>query len=187
MPIEKIISSIPSASKEQRETMRRNALSELQKPDGRLHAEAQRVLTELEAVEVREVGALVDELKNLNIADRVVRAFQVRPLTETDEKLVRVLIDNPGSTSTQLTEFLGWKGQSWHLHFGTMCANRAIYLWPAPKATWRNGSFYSGILADFEEEGSRFTMMPEVREAFARLGIKACSPASRASHRYRSR
>lgn len=41
-----------------------------------------------------------------------------------------------------------------------------------PKATTPNGKFYTGILADFDNETSRFTMKPDVAAAFGQQGLK---------------
>ena len=91
-------------------------------------------------------------------------------MSEADEKLVRVLLDNPDATSEQLSEAMGWKGQAWQLHFGKMCERREHLLWPAPFEPKRNAPFYSGILAEFDEITRGFTLKPEVVEAFAQLG-----------------
>ena len=82
----------------------------------------------------------------------------VHPTTANDAKLIQVLLDNPGSTSAALTRALGWKAQSWHMRFGTICSKRALYLWPAPDAPKRNSKFYSGNLADLKEPENLFTM-----------------------------
>lgn len=58
------------------------------------------------------------------------------------------------------------------MHFGTMCADRALYLWPAPAAEHRNGKFYSGILADLKEPENLFTLKPDVAAAFEHLGLR---------------
>ena len=79
---------------------------------------------------------------------------------------------HPGSTSTELSQALEWGGQAWHMHFGTMCFNRAVYLWPAPKSEVRAADFYSGILADLSSE-NRWTMKPEVEVALSELGLRA--------------
>jgi len=133
---------------------------------------AQRLIAALDQQEWGERSALIGELRGLDTAERVIRAFTVRPMSETEAKLIQVLLDHPGSTSAALTHALGWKAQSWHLHFGTMCANRAVYLWPAPDAEHRDGKFYSGILADLKEPENLFTMKPDVEAAFARLGLR---------------
>lgn len=173
MNVDKIIATIASASREKREGMRRNALQKLEGDDAAWRANAQKLLDALEAQERQERADLIEELADLNPSDRVLRAFIAEPMSDTEERLISVLLDNPGSTSAELTEKLGWKAQSWHLHFGTMCANRGAYLGPPEQASLPNGKFYSGILADFDENGSRFTMKPDVAAAFATLGLKS--------------
>lgn len=172
MNIEKILASIPSASREKRNQMRRNALEKLDGADVAWHKPAQRLLTTLAAQESTEHAELVAEVAGLEPAERVIRAFTAEPMTATEEKLICVLLDHPDSTSAELTEKMGWKAQSWHLHFGTMCANRGVYLGPPPYAGQATGQFYTGILAQFGENTSRFTMKPDVAAAFAQLGLK---------------
>jgi len=172
MSIEKIIASIANATRDQREGMRRNALDKLDSPNAELRANAERLLAALESQETGEQADLIAELNDMSTVDRVVRAFTVKPLTETEAKAVKALLDNPGQTSTQLSKLAGWEGKIWHRFFGGMCADRAIYLWPAPPAESRDGKFYSGILADLQEPENLFTMKPEATAAFARLGLR---------------
>ena len=173
MSIEKIIASIPKLSNEDRRKMRDNAIERSESADGSQREEAQRVLAALESQERTERAALLEKLQALTPEERVVSAFTVEPMTDTEKQLIRVLLENPGSSSAMLTEKLGWNAQSWHLHFGTMCANRAAYLWPAPPAGVRQGKFYSGILADLKEPENLFTMKPNVAAAFIKLGVTA--------------
>ncbi len=172
--IDKHLAAIPTANADRRAQMRCNAEVWLASGSSDQREAAQRMINVLDQQEQIEHEALIGELGGLDTAERVIRAFTVKPLTKTEVKLVQVLIDNPGSTSTALTKALGWKAQSWHMHFGTMCADRAIYLWPAPNADHRNGKFYSGILADLKEPENLFTIKPDVEAAFARLGLRKC-------------
>ena len=59
------------------------------------------------------------------------------------------------------------------MHFGTMCKNREVYLWPATRSENRDAAFYSGIIATFDPTGALFTMKPDVVAAFKELGIEA--------------
>lgn len=170
--IDKQLAAIPTADADSRAQMRSNAERWLASGTVDQREAAQRMIDALDRQEQTEHEALIGELSGLDTAERVIRAFTVKPMTETEVKLVQVLIDNPGSTSTALTQALGWKAQSWHMHFGTMCADRAIYLWPAPNADHRNGKFYSGILADLKEPENLFTVKPDVEAAFERLGLR---------------
>lgn len=133
---------------------------------------AQRLLTALDQAERGEHDALIAEISGLDLGERVVRAFRAQPLTETEAKLVQVLLDNPGSTSTELTQAMGWQGQSWHMHFGTMCAEREVYLIPAEPVPARDGKFYSGILAELVSPGNTFTMKLQAAAGFAQLGLR---------------
>jgi len=169
--IDKILASIPSAGPEKRGQMRANAETWLQTGSAAQKAAAQALVSALDDQATQERDALLSELRGLDAAERVARAFTARPMTEAEARLIQALLDNPGSTSTALSRARGWDGQSWHLHFGTMCFNRSIYLWPAPASERRDGAFYSGILADFDDASSTFTMKSEVAAALARLGL----------------
>lgn len=175
MSLEKIIASLLGRSGAERKQMRLNAIEQSESDDPKKAAEAQHFLAALHEVEANEHAELIAEIAGLEPAERVIKAFKSEPMTETEQRLIQVLLDNPGSTSGKLTEKIGWKGMSWHLHFGTMCANRGVYLGQAPDATTRNGKFYTGILSDFDNDTSRFTMKPDVAAAFAQIGLKGRS------------
>lgn len=172
MNIDRILAKITTATRDERHRMRQNALEKLEAGEAAWTAAAQQLLDAIEAQERQEHTELVAEVAGLEPAARVLKAFRAEPMTETEEKLIRVLLDNPGSTSGELTEKLGWKAHSWHLHFGTMCANRGVYLGPPPHASLPSGKFYSGILADFDDNGNRFTMKADVAAAFEQLGLR---------------
>jgi len=172
MNIDKIIATIPGANRDTRAGMRRNALEKLEGGDPAWQEPARKLLAALDAQEESEHADLIAEVAGLVPAERVLKAFTAEPMTETEEKLIRVLLDNPGSTSAELTEKMGWKAMAWHMKFGTMCAERGVYLGPAPDAVVRDGKFYSGILADCDNT-NRFTMKPDVAAAFERLGVRS--------------
>ncbi|WP_167644699.1 hypothetical protein [Mameliella alba] len=169
MSIDQIILTLPEKSPEERARMRRNAEDKKASGPPKLRADAEKLLDALDTLEVQEREAV----RTMPVAERVVQAFRKRPPSETEEKLLRVLLDNPGSTSTALSQALGWGAQSWHLHFGTMCQNREADLWPAPPSKTRDANFYSSILADFERDGATWSLKPEVVGALAQLGIHA--------------
>jgi hypothetical protein len=173
MKVDRIIQTLPSLSADQRDGVRQNAERWAATGTPEQCAAAAQVLDALAALEEAEHQAMVDRLSGMDVAQRVVEAFRAVPMTPTEEKLIQALLDHPAATSGQLSAALGWGGMSWHLHFGTLCFHRAVYLWPAPRAEKRNADFYSGILADFDDDGSRFTMKPAVVEAFAAMGIRA--------------
>lgn len=93
-------------------------------------------------------------------------------MTETEQRVVQVLLDNPGSRSVDLSAKLGWGGKIWHTHFGTMCRDRMADLWPAERyEKMPDVSFYSSILADVADDTLLYTLRPEAVAAFARLGL----------------
>lgn len=172
MNVDKIIASIPGMSQEERLKVRSNAEKLIERGSSDQKSAASKVIDALEEVADAEHQQLIQRLNGMEVSARVVEAFTAQPMTETEEKIIRVLLDHPNSSSTALSKKLGWGAQSWHMHFGTMCFNRATYLWPAHKSEVRDGSFYSGILADWSEE-SQWTTKPEVELAFAELGVRA--------------
>jgi hypothetical protein len=103
----------------------------------------------------------------------VADAFRKHPPTANEEKIIRALLENPHSTSSELSKAYGFDSQIWQMHFGNMAKAREADLWPAERVEKRDANFYCGILADFDPNGSRFTMKPEVVLGFAALGIAA--------------
>ncbi|MFC0159981.1 hypothetical protein CDZ97_26095 [Mameliella alba] len=169
MNIAKIIETLPEKSTAERARMRENADRWLTSGTPQQKAAAKELKDAMDNLEAQER----DAVRHMPVAERVVQAFTKRPPSETEEKLLRVLLDNPGSTSSALTQAIGWRAQSRHLHFGTMCQNREADLWPAEKSGPEDKGFFSGILAEFEPDGATFTMKPEVVGALAQLGIHA--------------
>ncbi len=130
-------------------------------------------LTDVEEAERRAAVA------GMEIPERVVNAFTSMPPTETEQALLRVLLDNPDHTSQALSTKLGWGGQSWHLHFGKMCERREHLLWDAEPAVTRDAEFYCGILANYSDLTHGFTMKPEVAKGLAAIGIRLSNRYSR--------
>ncbi len=119
-----------------------------------------------------ERRSMMVRLSGMDVAQRVAEAFRAVPMSDTERRVVQVLLDHPGSTSTELSRALAWGGQSWHLHFGEMCQKREAYLWPANRSEKRDDAdFYSGILADLAVPENRWTMKPEAVAAFSAVGI----------------
>lgn len=175
MSIEKIIATLPNRSPAERKAMREKADLHLASGEAQKVADAEKLIAALDDLEQSEHAELVGELKGMPVGERIVKAFTVEPMTETEAKVIQVLLDHPGTTNRDLSRALGWNDNGWDLHFGTMCSNREVYLWPAEDAQSPNGKFFSGILADYDEETSLFTMKPDVVAAFAQLGLKGKS------------
>lgn len=172
MSIDKIITSLPQKTPAEREKMKQNALAILDGGDDKRQPDAQKLLTAVEAFEQKERNDLIGELKDMPVAQRIIRAFQVEPMTPTEAKIIQVLLDNPGTTNRDLSRLLGWKDNGFDLHFGVMCKNREVYLWPAQDSEIRDGKFFTGILAQYDNDTSQFTMKPDVAAAFAQLGLQ---------------
>lgn len=151
-----------------RRSLRFNVEAKLDDP--KWASSARQLLAALDAHEAHEQVAVADHVRTLPVAHRVSEAFTHEPMTETERKLVQVLLDNPGRTSSGLTQTLGWRGQAWHMHFGEMCKKREARLWPAEPAVTRDANFYCGILADLSEANT-WTVKPDVADGLALLGL----------------
>ncbi|BCG95988.1 hypothetical protein [Mesorhizobium sp. 131-2-1] len=167
MNVSKVISSIRSKSQKERDTMRARANEALAKGS----VEARQLLDALDQYEAEERQQRIDHASSLPRAQLVIEAFKGHPMTENERNVVQALLDNPGLTSTGLSDKLGWGGQIWHKNFGTLCKNRIGSLWPAPYAEERDADFYCGVLADLSAD-HRWTIKPEAAEGFAALGLR---------------
>lgn len=174
-PTDIIIASLPHKSQAERARIRTNAERWVKSGTPAQKAEGKKMIAALDALGEAEAKTLYDRLSGMTVAKRVVEAFRKQPPTETEVTVILALLNYPGSTSTGLSKACGWKAQIWHTHFGTMCKKREADLWPAEPFTKRDANFYSGILADLDPNGNRFTMKPEVADAFAELGLLARS------------
>lgn len=170
---ERIIGSLPSKSAEERSRTRANAERLLGGGTEAQKADARRLIDALDQLEAVETSDLRARLSAMPAAQRVVEAFRAAPLSEHERKLIRVLLDNPGSTTTELTQAAGMgDNMVWQMHFGKLCKDRQSYLWPAERAEHRDGLFFSGILAEIDTSPNRFTLKPDVVAALAELGMR---------------
>ncbi|BCA59523.1 hypothetical protein [Sphingomonas sp. HMP6] len=172
MNIDRLIAGLSTRTKSERATMRATAESWIESGTPDQQDAGRRFTVALDALEATEVATQSTRVNGMSLTDRVVAAFRANRMTPTDEKVIRVLLDNPGTTSAGLSTAMGWKAQAWHLHFGTMCFDRATYLWAGPVPAKGSKAFMSGVLADLETPGNRFTMKPEAVAGFAALGIR---------------
>lgn len=173
MSIEKIITSLPDKSEADRAKMRTNAERWLSSGTPAQRADARKLLDALDATVIAEREKLNELLTNMPMSQRVAEAFRKRPPAPNEQKIIRALLDNPHSTSGELSRAYGHASQIWQMHFGNMTKAREADLWPAEPSVTRDANFYCGILADFDANGSRFTMKPEAVLGFAALGISA--------------
>lgn len=172
MNIEKIIASLPTKSLAERADMRAKAERWRDTGTEEQQEAAEKLLRALDAQRGGEATALYERMKDLPVGRRVVEAFRAAPMTDNERKTIQALLDNPGSTTSELSRACGHNSMIWQMHFGNLCKDRQGYLWPAPKAEKRDGHFFSGILAEVDSETNRFTMKPEVAAAFAELGLR---------------
>jgi hypothetical protein len=171
MSIDKFIEIYRSKSKADRMVMRKNAERQLATGTPPQKLLARQLLDGYEAVDREEGEAQVERVKLMPMASRVVEAFRKRPPTRGEEDAIRALLDNPHATSNELSKAYGHDSQIWQMHFGNMAKAREADLWPAEQSVSRDTSFYCGILANFDPNGSRFTMKPEAVLGFAAVGI----------------
>lgn len=172
MTVARLIDLVPTMGVEERGRMRDNARQRLER-GGQQAIDAKALLEALDDFEAQQRQALADHVTALDIVQRIVEAFQKKPMSDAERRVIQVLLDNPGLSSEALTEKAGWRAQAWHMRFGLMCRDRNHFLWPAPFDEDRGANFYSGILADFDESTRGFRMKSEAVEAFARLGLLA--------------
>ena len=171
MSIDKIIASIPEKSEADRAKMHTDAERLLSTGTAAQQADARRLIDALKAATLAERQRLNDLLSRMPMSVRVAEAFRKRPPTPNEEKIIRALLENPDSTSCELSQAYGFDSLIWQMHFGNMAKAREADLWPAEPFATRDANFYCGILANFDPDGSRFTMKPEVVLGFAALGI----------------
>lgn len=171
MNIDRIIESIPTKSKAERQDMRDNARRWLDTGTAEQKAQAAQLIAALDGDEQASRQAQYQRLKDMPLAQRVVEAFRVSPPSDNERKTIQALLANPGATSTELSRAYGHDSMIWQMHFGNMCKDRQAHLWPAEKAEKRDGQFFSGILADYDPLSGGFAMRAELIPAFEELGF----------------
>jgi len=174
MNVERAIAALPGKTEAERGKMRDNAARWLATGTSAQQADARKLLEALDAATLSDR----QKLKDRPLSARVAEAFHKRPPTPNEEKIIRALLENPHSTSGELTSACGFDGLIWQMHFGNMAKAREADLWPAEYSDNLGAPFYCGILAGFDENGNRFTMKPEAVMGFAAIGI-AARPARR--------
>jgi hypothetical protein len=154
-----------------RERLRDNAARQAETSDPKKAAAAGEALSALDAYEAeqREGDRVAAEGP---LADRVKRSFENDVPSEAERKVLQAIMDRPGSTSAALSARIGYKGQTWHLKFGTMCAARQDVLGPALDKRKDGSPFWTGVLCDFDEASSTFTLKPEAEEGLRAIGFK---------------
>lgn len=173
MTISKLIAGLGARTDAERREMRAKAEAWLSSGDETRAAQARELLTALDGVEAAEGQARAERLAAMSFADRILMAFERRPFTDTERKVIQALLDHPDSSTTELSAICGWRGKIWHEKFGTLCKNRRENLGEPPPAVTREGPFWGGLLAIAPVDTDRFTLKPEAVEAFQRLGLRA--------------
>ena len=176
MNIDATLVRIPQMSEAQRKQLRANAQEKIASGDAKWAVAAPKVLEALDAQALHEGQEHVATAQALPKDERVAYAFTQMPPSETQERLIRVLLDNPGSTNAELSRHLGWKDNGWDLHFGSMAKDRMPLLWTAEPSKERDDYFYCGILTTFDRQLRTYVMRPEVVEGLASIGLKRRRP-----------
>lgn len=164
MKVDPLIASLPSKSDKERRLIRARAADWLADGTPAQQEAGRKVLNAFTQLQEREARA--------DPVAKVENAFARIPMTDSERDLLQVLLDNPGATSTTLTEAMGWRDKAWQLHFGKIGWDRQEFLWPAPWAEKRNQPFKAGILANYDDETSGFTMKPEVVAGLMKVGMR---------------
>lgn len=119
---------------------------------------------------------LITSLANASLTQRVVIAFQNVQPSLTEERLIQVLLDFPGSTCAQLSVQIGWEPNTWDMGFGALCGQRTPFL-RALAGTAKEGASNNLPLLTLQfrrDDGAIcYTMKPEAVEAFKQLGFRA--------------
>jgi hypothetical protein len=172
MSVDKIITALPAKTAKERDAMRANARAALDHADPKRREPAERLLAAIDAQDAADAQARTERLTAMTVTDRVKEAFSATPLSVSERKTVRALLDHPGATSTELSRICGHaKGKAWHMHFGTLVKKRRAALWPGEFVEKRDAEFFCGILASYEDATSGFKLREEAKDAFAALGL----------------
>lgn len=129
--------------------------------------------------EVKE--GVKNKVKDLELFDRTVLAFEEMPPSDGDVAVLKAIADNPGKDFHFLAKLLGKRDGGYiNLAVGTICSDREPYLGeaPPPLRPGPNNKVYSALIIDFtrhdEPDGSEWhgwTLKPEVKAALEHLGI----------------
>lgn len=172
MSSDKIIASIPKMSAAERDTVRQRAKAQLLASDG--DKDAEKVIAALDAFEQRmqsEEEAALNELRAGPPTKLIKAAFENMPPTQTEIRIIQVLIDNPDSSCAELSGRLGWQPNTWDMQFGSLCALRRRYfgqITPADKDMSENLSLL--LVRRRDESGTlRYTFSHDALEAFRML------------------
>lgn len=181
MSIDKLIAKIPTMSPDERKKLRANAEAKAATGD----ANAAKVLAALDAQDAEEnrltQQARAEKLAELDKAPPALRiklAFELEPLTETEEKILRALLDHPDSTCAELSGKIGWDPRAWDMGFGHICSKRLEYLWPLEPIVREEKEGFIRLLTTHrrDEAGTiRYRLKPEAIEAFKLLGFRVKS------------
>src|SRR5688500_14989714 len=98
-------------SQQERDRVRANEEKLVETGNAAQKQAAEKAIATLGETAEAEHQAIVDRLSGMEVSARVVEAFRVSPMTETEAKVIQVLLDHPGSTSTELSQALGWGAQ----------------------------------------------------------------------------
>ncbi|MBM9595718.1 hypothetical protein [Roseitranquillus sediminis] len=177
MNIDRIRATLTEKSEQERARMRRNAGCWRDGGSDAQRQAAERLIVALDDAVPAPAASVYEALEPEERIARVTAAFRGRPPSETDLRFIQALFRHPDDSSSTLSRVCGWDGQAWHTHFGKMCHERGDYLWPVEMR--RDGTpFWSGLLADWDDEAKTWRMKDDVRVAFEGMDLVGVGSAA---------
>jgi hypothetical protein len=177
MNIEKLVTSIPTLMPEQRKVMRGNIMDKLQSGDPAKVESAKALLEALDAFEANLSVQRTKEMEELSrrpFAERLTVAFQQDPLSETEARLLLVLLDSPGGSCAELSARMGWAPNTWDMGMGSLCAQRRDWLHGfSAKGEGKSENLALLTVQTRGEAGEiRYTLKPEIEAVLTGLGMR---------------
>lgn len=116
--------------------------------------------------ELLGTGAPVDydELDTDACVARLHTAFELRPASPAEARVLKVLLDHPRSTAADLSTHLG---ADWQAAFAALCQAREDLLWRPQYSGGRDLALPGTILADFYEEKGSWRAKRELTDTLA--------------------
>lgn len=100
-------------------------------------------------------------------ATRVDLAFSERPPNWLESKAIRALIDNPGTTGSELSKACGWAASGWQTHMLVTCHRRRNELWPDGLPSDVPAGFALTAIVNYELSTLQFWMRDDVLPVLA--------------------
>ena len=102
----------------------------------------------------------------------LVSSFEQKLPTKNEEKLIRVLLDNPGGTVALLSTKIGKKPNVWDMQFGNMCRRRLIYIGLLNPVDSKKIKGYIQLLTIYNKKNQTYVMKSKVAADFRQIFFK---------------